>query len=151
VDAALRNAVLLRGEEILTNPNELGVVVETAVLRHLYAYSYLDSPRVAYWREPKTDKEVDVIVKSPKYTIPVEVKYRSSANLEPTDGLVKFSRADESVTNAYLVSREDKDFGRVTFLDHPVKYLKIPAHIFVYLLGQAEHSTWERKGKRAGR
>src|SRR6185295_18295876 len=53
VDAALRNAVLLRGEEIMTNPNELGVIVETAVLRHLFAYSYLDSPRIAYWRDPK--------------------------------------------------------------------------------------------------
>jgi len=151
VDAALRNAVLLRGEEIMTNPNELGVIVETAVLRHLYAYSYLDTPRIAYWREPRTDKEVDVIVKSPKYTIPVEVKYRSSVHLEVSDGLVKFSQQDPSVTNAYLVTREDKDFGGVTFHDHPVQYLKVPAHIFVYLLGQAEHSVWERKGKKAGR
>ncbi|HVS00659.1 MAG TPA: hypothetical protein VMW27_28830, partial [Thermoanaerobaculia bacterium] len=103
------------------------------------------------WREPRTDKEVDVIVKSPKYTIPVEVKYRSSVHLEVSDGLVKFSQQDPSVTNAYLVTREDKDFGRVAFHDHAVQYLKIPAHIFVYLLGQAEHSVWERKGKKAGR
>lgn len=149
VDAALRNAVLLRGEEIMTDPNELGVIVETAVLRHLFAYSYLDSPRIAYWRDAKTDKEVDVIVKSPRYTIPVEVKYRSSANLELSDGLVRFSRQDPSVTNSYLVSREDKDFGAVTFRDDPVTYFKIPAHIFVYLLGQAEHSIWKRKGKRS--
>src|SRR4029078_5520976 len=104
------------------------------------------SPRVTYWRDAKTDKEVDVIVKSPNYTIPVEVKYRTSANIEMSDGLVKYSFKEESVDNAYLVSREDKDFSTVQFHDHPVKYLKIPAHIFTYLLGRAEHSIWESKG-----
>jgi hypothetical protein len=148
VDAALRNAVLLRGEEVLTDPNELGIIVETAVLRHLFAYYYLDSPRVTYWRDAKTEKEVDVIVKSPRYTIPVEVKYRTSANIEMSDGLVKYSFKERSVDNAYLVSREDKDFSTVQFPDHPVKYLKIPAHIFTYLLGRAEHSIWESKGKK---
>jgi hypothetical protein len=149
VDAALRNAVLLRGEEVLTDPDELGIIVETAVLRHLFAYSYLDSPRVAYWRDSKTHKEVDVIVKSPKYTIPVEVKYRSRADIQATDGLVKYSSAEKSVSHAYLVTREDKDFVTVRFPDHPVEYLKVPAHIFIYLLGHAEHRIWERKGRKA--
>ncbi len=148
VDAALRNAVLLKGDEIMTDPNELGVIVETAVLRHLFAYSYFDSPKVAYWRDSKTDKEVDVIVKSPRYTIPVEVKYRTSAHIDSSDGLVKFSFQDTEVTNAYMVSKEDKDFGLVTFRDHPVKYLKIPAHIFVYLLGNAEHRKWGRRARK---
>jgi predicted AAA+ superfamily ATPase len=66
-DAALRNAVLLKGPEILSDSEELGKVVETSVLRHLYAYHYLDSPRIVYWREPRTSKEVDVIIRSPRY------------------------------------------------------------------------------------
>lgn len=147
-DAALRNAVLLRGEEVLADPEELGKVVETSVLRHLSGYHYLDVPRIVYWREPRTSKEVDVIVKSPRYIIPVEVKYRQSARLDATDGLVTYCGKEAKVRYAYLVTREDRDFGITEFEGVPAKFLKIPAHIFTYLLGQAEHSLWEQAGRR---
>jgi predicted AAA+ superfamily ATPase len=148
-DAALRNAVLLRGQEVLADPNELGKVVETSVLRHLYAYHYLDTPRIVYWREPRTDKEVDVIVRSPRYVIPVEVKYRNSASLDSAGGLATYCRKDPQVRKAYLVTREDKDFGRVEVEGVEAQFLKIPAHIFTYLLGQAEHQLWKQAGRRA--
>src|SRR6185295_16065725 len=142
------NAVLLRGQEILADSEELGKVVETTVLRHLYAYHYLDSPRIVYWREPRTNKEVDVIVKSPRYVIPVEVKYRKSASLDTADGLAAYCAKDSKVRYAYLVTREDRDF-KVTELEGiSAKFLKIPAHIFTYLLGQAEHSLWEQAGRK---
>ncbi|HSK80004.1 MAG TPA: ATP-binding protein [Thermoanaerobaculia bacterium] len=148
-DAALRNAVLLRGEEILSDPEELGKVVETSVLRHLHAYHYLDTPTSVYWRDTRTNKEVDVIVKSPRYVIPVEVKYRKSASLDAADGLATYCTKDPRVRFAYLVTREDRDFGAVTFEGVPARFLKIPAHIFTYLLGQAEHALWEQAGRRA--
>lgn len=148
VDAALRNVVLLRGEEILSDSDEMGRVVETSVLRHLYAYYYLDTPRVTYWREPKTDKEVDVIVKSPKYVIPVEVKYRHSAKLSAKDGLVKYTQNDDNVQYGYMVTKSERDFDVLTFQDVSARFLKVPAHIFIYLLGQAEHSLWEQAGRK---
>lgn len=147
-DAALRNAVLLRGEEVLSDPDELGKIVETSVLRHLYAYHYLDSPDIVYWREPRTNREVDVIVKSPRYVIPVEVKYRKSASLNSADGLTTYCGKDPKVRCAYMVTREDRDFGVSEVEGSAAKVLKIPAHIFTYLLGQAEHSLWEQAGRR---
>ncbi len=143
VDAALRNAVLLRGEEMLTDPNELGVVVETTVLRHLIAFHYRDSPRVSYWRHPKSKLEVDVIVQSPSYTLPVEVKYRESPSLGESSGLVAYCRIEE-VRHAYWVTKREEDFGIETVGDLSTRFLKIPAHIFCYLLGQAERIPWER-------
>jgi uncharacterized protein len=148
-DAALRNAVLLRGEEILSDPDELGKVVETSVLRHLVAYYYLDTPRISFWRDAKTDREVDVVIRSPGYVIPVEVKYRSSARLRGDDGLVAFCRAEPKVRQAYFVTREDRDFGVVQAEGTPAKLLKVPAHVFVYLLGQAEHLLWEGAGRKS--
>ena len=147
-DAALRNAVLLRGEEVLSDPDELGKVVETSVLRHLYAYHYLDFPSIVYWREPRTNKEVDVIVKSPRYVIPVEVKYRKSGGLSMADGMFTYCAKDPKVRYAYVVTREDRDFGVTEVEGTAAKLLKIPAHIFTYLLGQAEHSLWEQAGRR---
>ncbi|HWR89929.1 MAG TPA: DUF4143 domain-containing protein, partial [Dissulfurispiraceae bacterium] len=148
VDAALRNAVLLRGEEILTNPDEMGVIVETTVHRHLYAYYYRDVPAIVYWRDPVSQKEVDIIVRSPSYLFPFEIKYQENPNLSVKSGLVAFCRL-ESVEKAYWVTKQDKDFGIVSFegvednYGQQTKFLKIPAHILCYLLGQAERLLWK--------
>lgn len=146
VDAALRNAVLLRGEEILKDPQEMGTIVETTVLRHLYAYYYQDTPEIVYWRDAATTREVDIIVRSPGYTIPVEVKFRSNAELTEKDGLVSYCR-HEKIKRAYLVTQSDLDFGVMKFPDEEASFLKIPAHIFTYLLGQAERLLWTDEGR----
>ena len=142
VDAALRNAVLLRGEEVLTEPTEMGVVVETTVLRHLIAFLYRDTPKVSYWRDAKTDKEVDVIVQSPAYTLPVEVKYRESEGISESSGLVAYCRK-EPVRQAYWVTKREDDFGLDRIEGLETRFMRIPAHIFCYLLGQAERVPWE--------
>lgn len=141
VDAALRNAVLLRGEAVLNNPEEMGLIVETTVLRHLYAYYYRDVPEITYWRDAATDKEVDIIVRSPAYHLPFEVKYKEKATLEAKSGLAIYSEA-EDIKHAYLVTKRETDFG-VSFLDQTqTSFLKVPAHILCFLLGQAERLLW---------
>lgn len=141
VDAALRNAVLLRGEEILTNPEEMGVVAETTVLRHLYAHYYRDMPEIVYWRDAATNKEVDIIVRSPKYSLPFEVKYRESPDFKKDSGLVAFCEIDKPKW-AFWVTKNDRDFGTLAVEGKDTNYLKIPAHILCYLLGQAERLYW---------
>jgi predicted AAA+ superfamily ATPase len=141
VDAALRNAVLLRGEEILSRPDELGTIVETTVLRHLYAYHYQDSPELVYWRDTASAKEVDIIVRSPSYTIPVEVKYRDDGTLAEKEGIVAYCKL-ERVAIAYWVTRRETDFGQLQFPGLETRFMRVPAHIFTYLLGQAERLLW---------
>lgn len=136
-DAALRNSVLLRGDDVLTRPDELGMIVETAVLRHLISYHYADNPTVGYWRDSNSGKEVDIIIKSPSYRIAVEVKYRNDARISNKEGINAYCDA-ESVDYAYWVTQSDRDFGMSTCGESETKILKIPAHIFTYLLGQAE-------------
>lgn len=145
VDAALRNAVLLRGEEVLTDPNELGPIVETTVLRHLFAYHYRDRPQISYWRDPQTQEEVDIIVKSPGYTFAFEVKYREQPRVTDHSGLVAFCRAEE-VTKAYWVTKREEDFGILTVPGVTAPLLQVPAHILTYLLGQAERLLWRTAG-----
>ena len=140
-DAALRNAVLLRGEEVLTSTDEMGTIVETTVLRHLYAYYYRDTPEIVYWRDAKTDREVDIIVKSPQYVLPVEVKYRDSADIERSSGLVEMCR-QEAVKQAYLVTKREQDFDQVDVPGVSARFLRVPAHVLCYLLGQAERLLW---------
>jgi hypothetical protein len=137
VDAALRNSVLMRGEEVLKNPDEMGLIVETTVLRHLFAFHAWETPRLGYWRDSATSQEVDMIVASPRAVVPVEVKYRAKAPLGPGEGIVHFCR-NERVSHAFWVTQREADFGVVQFPGLQTKFLRIPAHIFCYLLGQGE-------------
>jgi len=142
VDAALRNAVLLRGEEVLTNADEMGLIVETTVLRHLYAYTYRDTPEIAYWRDAASGREVDIIIRSPAYHLAVEVKYKDKASLETNSGLAAYCTA-EQLRQGYLVTKQETNFGVATLEGSATQFLKIPAHILCYLLGQAERLLWE--------
>jgi len=142
VDAALRNAVLLKGEEILTQPEEMGTIVETTVLRHLYAYYYRDTPEIVYWRDAATSKEVDMIVRSPAYVLPFEVKYRENPSLDQKSGLGIYC-CSENPKQAYLVTKRDVDFGLTKLKNSDTQFLKIPAYILCYLLGQSERLLWK--------
>ena len=142
VDAALRNAVLLRSEEILSRPEEMGTIVETTVLRHLYAYYYRDTPEISYWRDAATHKEVDIIVKSPAYVLPFEVKYKESPSLDADSGLGIYCRS-EKPAQAYLVTKREVDFGTAQLAGVPTRFLKIPAFILCYLIGQSERLLWK--------
>ena len=141
VDAALRNAVLLKGEEILANSDEMGTIVETTVLRHLYAYYYRDTPEIVYWRDPVTDREVDIIVRSPKYVFPFEVKYQEDPSLKRGSGIGAFCRI-EKVLKAYWVTKHDRDFDVIRLEGMETSFLRVPAHILCYLLGQSERLLW---------
>ncbi|MFQ5661062.1 MAG: ATP-binding protein [Gammaproteobacteria bacterium] len=143
VDAALRNAILLKGEEIFTNADEMGLIVETTVLRHLYAYYYRDTPEIVYWRESASGKEVDIIVRSPAYTLPFEIKYREKLSLDQSEGLVTWCRAEQP-QQAWMVTKRERDFGVTQFEGLQTRFIKVPAHILCYLLGQTERLLWTK-------
>ena len=48
-DAAIRNAVLM-DESLLTNPTELGKIVETSVYKHVAAFYYREAASIGYFR-----------------------------------------------------------------------------------------------------
>jgi hypothetical protein len=91
----------------------MGVVVETTLLRHVFAYYYRDTPHISYWRDAPTDKEVDIIVRSPAYVFPFEVKYREDPDLSASSGLAICCKQVKDVQSAYWVTKRDEDFGRV--------------------------------------
>jgi uncharacterized protein len=141
VDAALRNAVLLRGEEIYTNPAEMGTIAETTVLRHLFAYYYRDTPEIVYWRDAATQKEVDIIVRSPAYVLPFEVKYQANPQLDVKSGLGIYC-GSENPKQGYLVTQREADFSVTRLKGMDTAFLKIPAYILCYLLGKSERLLW---------
>jgi predicted AAA+ superfamily ATPase len=145
-DAALRNAVLML-DDVLANDQEMGVMVETAVYKHIVTFFHnLSSVRVGYYRKARENqKEVDVVISLPKEKILCEVKYRNDASIPATDAIVALTKEEgANVTAAFVVTKSLTDYG-ISKHETPVPILRIPALAFMYLLGMTKADGQEIK------
>lgn len=138
-DAALRNAVLMMGEDLLTDPDEMGMVVETAVFKHLASYYSSLVPKIAYYRDSKVGKEVDIVVSLPSGRLLVEVKYRENASVNEYDAIATLSK-DEDTVGSVVVTKRFDDYGVIREKSR-VPIVKIPAFAFLYLIGSVERRS----------
>lgn len=133
-DAAIRNAVLM-DDSLLTDPVAMGKVVETAVYKHVAAFYYQKATSVGYFRGGRKDKEIDIVVDYPNMKkILIEVKFGENAHISDRDAI---SELCEEAWAAIVITKNASDFGV-----HKTKsgkgILRIPAFVFLYLLGHAE-------------
>lgn len=137
-DAAIRNAVLMT-DDVLSDEKELGAIVETAVYKHIVSFYQGSTAQLGYFRKAKDNqKEVDVVVELPRQKILCEVKYRNNSHITATDAIVELCKDENSkVTNAFLVTKHLDDFG-ITKHETATPIMRIPAIVFLYLLGKAE-------------
>lgn len=137
-DAAIRNAVLM-DDSLLTDPVEMGKIVETAVYKHVAAFYYQQATSVGYFRGGKKGKEIDIVVDYPNTkNILIEVKYREGAPIADDDAI---SELCNEASAAIVVTKNANDFGL-----HNTKFgkdmIRIPAFAFLYLLGHAEKNGY---------
>lgn len=133
-DAAIRNAVLM-DDDMLSDPVEIGKLVETAVYKHVASFYYQQATTVGYYREGSRGSEIDIVVDYPSIDkILIEVKYREQAQVPQTDAICKL--AGES-SSAFIITKRANDYGiQISADGHPI--CRIPAFAFLYLLGNAE-------------
>lgn len=133
-DAAIRNAVLM-DDSIMADPVAMGKVVETAVYKHVAAFYYQRATSVGYFRGGRRNKEIDIVVDYPNIkNILIEVKYRDGAPIANDDAIVELC---DAASVAIVVTKEANDFCVHNTLSGK-KFLRIPAFVFLYLLGNAE-------------
>lgn len=133
-DAAIRNAVLM-DDSLLTDPVEMGKIVETATYKHVAAFYYQQATSVGYFRGGKKNKEIDIVVDYPgTKNILIEVKYREGAPIPNDDAIVELC---DHAAAAIIVTKSPDDFG-VHDTPQGTQMLRIPAFAFLYLLGHAE-------------
>lgn len=66
------------------------------------------------------------------------MKYRNNSHIPNSDAIVELCKDEKSkVTNAFLITKRLDDFG-ITKHETKVPILRIPAIVFLYLLGKAE-------------
>jgi len=139
-DPAIRNAVLVKGEEVLQDPDQMGKIVESAVYKHISTFYYNFNPRVGYYRDSSTQKEIDIVLMMPSFKILMEVKYREDSRLKETEAIVEWSKNDKT-TSSLLITKQSDDFG----LFGHTSIMRIPAFAFLYLLGHAEKHRYRKK------
>ena len=140
-DAAIRNAVLM-DEELMTNPVELGKLVETSVYKHVAAFYYQQATRVGYYRGGKKDQEIDIVVDYPNIRNNlIEVKYREQAPIPDNSAICQLAG---EASAAIVVTKRADDFGTHHGLDGK-ELIRIPAFAFLYLLGNAERYGFKGK------
>jgi Predicted ATPase (AAA+ superfamily) len=132
-DAAIRNAVLM-DDNLMTDSEQLGITVETAVYKHIAAFYYQNTTSVGYYRGGKKGNEIDIVVDFPNGKILIEVKYRENASIGEKDAI--YELADQA-NCAILVTKREDDYG-VQPSAGEKKILKLPAFAFLYMLGNAE-------------
>lgn len=137
-DAAIRNAVLM-DDSLLTNPVEMGKIVETAVYKHVAAFYYQKATSVGYFRGGKKDKEIDIVVDYHSTgNILIKVKYREGAPIPDDDAI---SELCGEAAAAIVVTKAASDFG-IHNTKSGKDMLRIPAFAFLYLLGYAEKNGY---------
>ncbi|MBK5263307.1 MAG: ATP-binding protein [Peptostreptococcaceae bacterium] len=141
-DAAIRNAVLML-EDVITNPEEMGIMVETAVYKHIAAFYYTTNARVGYYRRVKeNEKEVDVVVELPFGRILCEVKYRENSQVKETDAIIELTNDEKAkVQGSLIITKRAEDYG-ITSHHTRIPVVRIPAFAFLYLLGNAENEGY---------
>ena len=136
-DAAIRNAVLM-DDNLMTDPTQLGITVETAVYKHIAAFYYQNTTSVGYYRDGKKGNEIDVVVDFPKGKILIEVKYQEDAHVGVKDAI--YGLADDASVSIVVTKREN-DYG-IQDSKGSKKILRLPAFAFLYLLGNAEKNGY---------
>ena len=144
-DAAIRNAVLMT-DDILSDEKELGIMVETAVYKHLVSFYQNRPVNLGYYRKLKENqKEVDVVIELPREKILCEVKYRNQSHIPVSDAIVELCNDDKAnVSHAFLITKRLDDFGK-TRHDTKVPIFRLPAVVFLYLLGKSESDGYGGK------
>jgi len=134
-------------EDVITNPEEMGIMVETAVYKHIAAFYYTSNAQVGYYRRVKeNEKEVDVVVvELPFGRLLCEVKYRENTHVKETDAIIELTNDEKlKVQGSLIITKRAEDYG-VTSHNTRIPVMRIPAPAFLYLLGNAEKEGYTAK------
>ena len=138
-DAAIRNAVLM-DESLLSNPTELGKIVETSVYKHVAAFYYHEAASIGYFRDGGKGKEIDIVVEYPRIRpLLIEVKYREQAEVSERDAI---SSLAGTASASFIITKRAEDHG-IQKAPSGAPMLRIPAFAFLYLLGHADQIAYQ--------
>lgn len=139
---SISQSVLLRGENALDDPTEMGALIESTVVTHVMQFYYRERPDLGYWKESRSGREVDLVVDLRHSLIGIEVKYREDARIRGGDGLLRLMQEASMPVHPLWITRRSEDYGPRVVPGTDKTVFRIPAYLFLYLLGRAERQQW---------
>ena len=101
---------------------------------------------IGYFRDGKSQKEIDIIVSFPTGRILIEVKYKHNSTISAQEAIVEWAN-DIQTKGAIVVAKIGDDYG-ITKHETKTSIIRIPAFALLYLLGQAEKEGYEQWSSR---
>ncbi|WP_202914522.1 hypothetical protein [Paenibacillus antri] len=129
---------------MLHDPEQMGMIVESAVYKHVHTVYYNFNPKVGYFRDSASQKEICIVVMMPTAKILLEIKYREHPKIKESEAIVEWSRKGNGARASLLITKNAEGYG---MLDH-APIMRIPAFAFLYLLGHAEKSRFREASLR---
>lgn len=109
----------------------MGTFVETAVYKHIHTFFYDQHPSIGYFRDAKTQKEIDIIVSFPIGRILIEVKYRQNSTISEKEAIVEW--ANDSLTKeAIIITHSSDDYGKTNHPTNKKSFVFPLLHSFTY-------------------
>lgn len=130
-DPALRNAVLQKGEDALSDAPYLESLVEGCLNRHLATHYHKQRAAIGYWKSPRQGKELSALVMLPgRPAMAVQMKFRERPEILGSDALMDFLSVYKE-TPGFFITKSSRDFGPFA---NSNRHFRIPAFVFMYLL-----------------
>jgi predicted AAA+ superfamily ATPase len=137
-DSSLRCSLLLRSNEVFSDAAETGIIAETSAIAHIMAAYQRRALSIGFWRDARTQKEVDVVIQTSEVLLPVEIKYRERVQIGKASGIVAFSQ-NVQIQQALIVTKSSADFLVEPLpTKTPTDVLKIPLPLFLYLMSASK-------------
>lgn len=137
VDGAVRNAALLRGIAPISDPQEMGLLVENMAASHLRALAYQEDVRLYHWKQ-KAKCEVDFVYDHPDDPLAFEV---TGADSHTQKGIVSFQDKFPKFRGSCYVVSESREVSNPT-IDAPGR---LPLDLFFLLVGRQEQYALEAR------
>lgn len=127
LDSGIRNGMVdYLDETLVSNPAEMGVVVEGVLFDHLMRLKYNiepgPEPSVFYW---KNSKEIDFILPIKRTAIPIESKFRTRTRSDTVSAMKGFIKEHKSPFGIVITKNEFQLEGNM---------IKIPLWVFLLMV-----------------
>ncbi len=131
IDGALKNVLTVMERH---NISAMNYSAEAAVFRQLESMTMAGGVSIGYYLSTGIRKKaIDIVVNSPKGKVFIDIRYLDDYEFNHSEPIWAYLNESKY---AFVITKREDDFG--PFPNGPEKLYRMPAHTYLYLLGNAE-------------
>lgn len=134
IDGALKNVLIVKERHDI-DQSFMNYSAEVAAFRQLkHMTMYTGQTSIGYYRTSGAKgKVIDIVVKEPKGNVFIDIRYLDDYVFNRSEPIWEYQNESKY---AFVLTKKEDDFG--PFPNGPEKLYRMPAHAYLYVLGNAE-------------